>query len=78
MEKLFLLALLSVSTLFTSLSAKDLSTYLVGAYVTVEKAKEKLSSAGYEVIASYESVKKGTTIVFTNSALKTEGAAFIC
>jgi hypothetical protein len=58
----------------TGLEGKEISAYLKGAYVDVESAKTKLVEAGFEVIASYEPVKKGTTLVFTNSALKTEAA----
>ena len=58
----------------TGLEGKDVSAYLKGAYVDVDSAKVKLSDAGFEVIASYEPVNKGTTLVFTNAALKAEGA----
>lgn len=58
----------------TGLEGKDVSAYLRGDYVDVESVKAKLSDAGFEVIASYEPVKDGTTLVFTNSALKSEGA----
>lgn len=58
----------------TGLEGKDVSAYLKGDYVDVDSAKEKLASAGFEVIASYSPVKKGTTLVFTNAVLKSEGA----
>ncbi len=59
----------------TSLSAEDeVSAYLVGEHIEVEVAKSKLENAGYEVIASYSPVKDGTTLIFTNSALKAQGA----
>jgi hypothetical protein len=58
----------------TGLEGKDVSAYLNGGYVDVDTAKTKLTDAGFEVLASYEPVKKGTTLVFTNSALKAEGA----
>jgi len=50
------------------------STYLVGEYVNSKDAQDKLQAAGFEIVASYKSVKKGTTIVFTNDALKAEAA----
>ena len=53
---------------------KDVATYLVGEYMSVADAKAKLSGAGFEIVAQYAPVKKGTTIVFTNEALKAEGA----
>jgi hypothetical protein len=88
MKKLLSLALLAIVVSFsgcgskgtgvaaaaTGLEGQDVSTYLVGAYVDVKTATQKLQDAGYEVIASYDSVKKGTTLVFTNDALKAEGA----
>jgi hypothetical protein len=49
---------------------KEISTYLLGAYVDVDTAKSKLAEAGFEVLGAYKSFKKGTTIVFTNDALK--------
>lgn len=58
----------------SGLEGTKVSTYLVGDYIPVKEAKAKLTEAGFEVIASYASVKKGTTIVFTNDALKTEAA----
>lgn len=58
----------------SSISAQDISTYLVGEYSDVSSAKEKLSSAGFEVIAEYKSVKDGVTLVFTNEALKKEAS----
>jgi len=66
-----------VSFLFISLNtlmASDISTYLIGEYVDSATATKQLQDAGYEVVAEYTSVKDGTTIVFTNSALKTEAA----
>jgi hypothetical protein len=53
---------------------KDVSTYLIGEHISVDTAKQKLQDAGFEIVATYSPVKKGTTIVFTNDALKAEGA----
>nr|WP_321267190.1 hypothetical protein [uncultured Sulfurimonas sp.] len=58
----------------TGLEGKEVSAYLVGKYVDVSSAKTKLKEAGFEVLATYSPVKKGTTIIFTNEALKAEGA----
>lgn len=59
----------------TTLSApaeKEVSTYLLGAYVDVETAQAKLKEAGFDVVTAYKVDKKGlyTSIVFTNDALK--------
>lgn len=74
MKKVFLFLVSSLLVLSTSSFAKDVSAYLVGAHAGVETVKNRLSRAGFEVIAEYAPVKEGTTIVFTNSALKAEGA----
>lgn len=58
----------------TSLEGTDINTYLIGDHVSVADAQEKLKAAGFEIVATYKSVKKGTTIVFTNEALKVEAA----
>ncbi len=58
----------------TGLEGKTVSTYLIGEYVDATTATSRLEAAGFEVIASYSPVKKGTTLVFTNAALKAEGA----
>jgi len=57
-----------------SLSGTDVSTYLIGEYMDVPSASSKLEAAGFEILASYKSVKKGTTIVFTNAELKAQAA----
>lgn len=74
MRKLFLFLLSSLLVLGTSSFAKDVSAYLVGEHADVDTVKNRLSSAGFEIIAEYAPVKEGTTIVFTNDALKAEGA----
>lgn len=58
----------------TGLEGKEVSAYLKGGYIDVATAKTKLAQAGFEVIASYMPVKDGTTLVFTNSALKAEAS----
>ena len=50
------------------------SAYLEGSFVDVKTAESKLNEVGFEVIATYSPVKDGTTIIFTNSALKAEAA----
>ena len=58
----------------TGLEGKKVNTYLIGAYMPVDAAKSKLEAAGFEIVTTYNSVKKGTTIVFTDAALKAEAA----
>lgn len=56
----------------SGLEGKDVSAFLIGTYVDEESAKTKLVGAGFEILASYDSVKNGTTVVVTNTALKAE------
>lgn len=49
-------------------------TYKIAAYVDVETAKAKLTAEGFEVIGTYPSFEKGTTVLFTNAALKAAAA----
>ena len=58
----------------TGLEGTEVSTYLVGAHVDVATATNKLEGAGFEILATYMPVEEGHTIVFTNTALKAEGA----
>jgi len=59
----------------SSASADEkISAYLVGEHVEIDMAKTKLQNAGFEVIASYSPVELGTTLVFTNDALKSEAS----
>jgi len=55
-------------------AGKEVSTYLVGAHMDVKSVESTLKAAGFSVVATYKPVKKGTTIVFTNDALKAQGA----
>lgn len=64
----------SLSAADTGLEGTEVSTYLQGAHVDAATAKTKLEGAGFEVIATYGSVENGSTLVFTNAALKAEAA----
>ena len=59
----------TVSTSALLANENKISAYLVGSYISVDTAKKKLSSAGYDIVASYVPVDKGTTILFTNKIL---------
>ncbi|WP_458699802.1 hypothetical protein ACKGJI_08190 [Sulfurospirillum sp. 1307] len=50
------------------------SAYLRGEYVPVSDVATKLKSVGFEILATYDSVKDGKTIVFTNDALENEAS----
>lgn len=52
----------------------EVSAYLQGAYISVADAQSKLTAGGFEVVTTFESVKEGTTIVFTCPTLKREAA----
>lgn len=49
---------------------KEMATYKIAPYATVDEAKAKLSAAGFEVVGTYKSFENGTTILYTNSAMK--------
>lgn len=51
---------------------RNISTYLQGEYVDVKTAESILKDAGFDVVATYEPVSKGMTIVFTDDVLKTQ------
>ena len=73
MKKLFTVLLLSLAV-STTLFAKNISAYLTGPFIDVASAKEKLAGAGFDLVVAYESVEDGTTLVFTNDALKAEAS----
>lgn len=58
----------------TGLEGKDVNTYLIGAHMSVADVEKALVGAGFTVVAKYTPIKKGTTIVFTNDAMKAEAA----
>ncbi|MDF1878017.1 hypothetical protein JHD46_00025 [Sulfurimonas sp. SAG-AH-194-C20] len=58
----------------TGLEGTIINTYLIGKHMSVADAEAKLKAAGFEIVANYASVKKGTTIVFTDAALKAQAA----
>ncbi|MBC8237977.1 MAG: hypothetical protein H8E76_07075, partial [Helicobacteraceae bacterium] len=70
--------LLSLLVLFgasaSTVNAEDISAYLVGGHMDVNDARKKLKSVGYQVLVTYNSVKDGQTIVFTNDVLKAQAA----
>jgi hypothetical protein len=51
---------------------KTVATYKVGAYASVEDTKSKLSAAGFEVVGTYPSFDQGTTVLYTNAAMKAD------
>lgn len=51
---------------------KVISAYRTGAYVDVDTAKAKLKAAGFEIVGTYEPASNGTTILYTNTAMKAD------
>jgi len=58
----------------SGLEGKDVNTYFIGAYMNAKKVQKTLEAAGFEIVGKYSPVKKGTTLVFTDSTLKAEAA----
>jgi hypothetical protein len=87
MKKLLLAVLSASIVMFSGCSTSSLSpdaksglegtkvnTYLIGEYIDKKTAEQKLKDAGFEIVVKYASVKKGTTIVYTDASLKAEAA----
>jgi hypothetical protein len=87
MRKVFTLIVATLFLSFSGCSSKtavaqananepkgEISTYLIGAHMDTKAASDALGAAGFEVLATYPSFKKGETIVFTSPALKAEAA----
>lgn len=74
MKNLFLSLLVFLGVSASTVSAEDLSAYLTGEHMDVSSARKALKGVGYQVLTTYEAVKDGQVIVFTNDALKTQAA----
>ncbi|MDQ1245226.1 MAG: hypothetical protein QG565_1567 [Campylobacterota bacterium] len=84
MKKLFVLLFSIVALSFYSYADEgdstaaeptgEVSAYLAGAHMSVADAEAKLKVGGFEVLATYESVKDGHTIIFTCPSLKKQAA----
>lgn len=88
MKKLLIITMILIVSLFTGCSNRnytpdswskvepkgDASVFLRGAYVNAEEVHKKLESAGFEILADYESIRDGITVVFTNETLKKEAS----
>lgn len=53
---------------------KNISAYLRINYLDTPTVKSKLKSAGYTIVGEYKVIDKGTTILFTNKALKAQAS----
>ncbi|MDA7818123.1 hypothetical protein N9A28_08020 [Sulfurimonas sp.] len=53
----------------------DVSAYLQGAHISLEDVEAKLTNAGFEIVTTFKSIKKGKTVVFTCPTLKKEAAS---
>lgn len=71
-----LLTLLVVPMVFTlsSVASEMVSAYKVASYVDLETAKAKLYSVGFEVVGTSKATDAGTTVLYTNAAMKTAAA----
>lgn len=84
MKKIVSLIALAFAIAFTGCSAtapkieggvavgKMVSAYRTGAYVDVETAKAKLLQNGFEIVGTYKPAENGTTILYTNAAMKAD------
>lgn len=74
MKKLLTLLVGTVVFALSSFASEMISTYKIAGYVDVETAKSKLSMAGFEVVGTYKATDTGTTILYTNAAMKASSA----
>ncbi len=74
MKKLLTIVLMTLGLVVSSVAADLAPTYKIAAYVDVETAKSKLTAAGFEVVGTYAPFDKGTTILYTNAAMKAAAA----
>jgi len=74
MKNILLSLLVMLGASASSVSAENVSAYLVGDHMDVKTARKKLKSIGYKILVTYDSVKDGQTIVFTNDTLKTQAS----
>jgi len=74
MRKLLTIVLMTLGLVVSSVAADLTPTYKIAAHVDVETAKSKLTAAGFEVVGTYAPFDKGTTILYTNAAMKAAAA----
>lgn len=74
MKKIVTFVLMALSLTFSAVAADMIATYKIGAFVDVETAKSKLAASGFEVVGTYKPTEMGTTILYTNAAMKAEAA----
>ncbi|MDD2829263.1 MAG: hypothetical protein PHW18_06780 [Sulfuricurvum sp.] len=74
MKKLLMLVVMALAITGSGFAAEMVSTYKIAAYVDVESAKSKLSAEGFEVVGTLKATDAGTTILYTNAAMKAEAA----
>lgn len=84
MKKILALIAIAAAIVFSGCSAtapkmeggvavdKMISAYRTGAYVDVETAKAKLTAAGFEIVGTFKPADNGTTILYTNAAMKAD------
>jgi hypothetical protein len=79
MNKFLTFILLTLSMVsFCSADTSMISAYKIGKYVDVKSAQDKLTQAGFEVVGTYPSFDKGTTILYTNATMKADANKNTC
>lgn len=74
MKKLLTLVVMALAITVSGFAAEVTSAYKIAAYVDVESAKSKLIAEGFEVVGTYKATESGTTILYTNAAMKADAA----
>jgi len=74
LKKFLTLVVMALAIAVNGFGAEVTSAYKIGAYIDVETAKSKLSAEGFEVVGTLKATDAGTTILYTNAAMKAEAA----
>ena len=74
MRNILLSLLVMLGASASSVSSENISAYLVGEHMDAKSARRALKGVGYKILATYDSVADGKTIVFTNDTLKAQAS----
>lgn len=74
MKKVLTLWVMTLAFALSGFAAEMVATYKIASYVDVETAKSKLSAEGFDVVGTVKATDAGTTILYTNAAMKAEAA----
>lgn len=74
MKKILTLLVITLAFALSGFAADVTATYKLAGYMDVETVKAKLSAEGFEVVGAIKATDAGTTILYTNAAMKAEAS----